>query len=194
MSTSTEPVPRLAGRSTGWWGMVIGLAALSSMHTTFVFAYFYLGGRAAQWPPADVAPPGLLAPSIATALLVASMAGAVWAHTGVRTGGAARLLPGALATVLLGGAFVAVAGLDLAATGLDHRTAYGSIFLALSLFHLVNALVGVAMFAVVPFHVWARRLDPRLQVMAVSSALFWYYVVGGWLVVYAALYLSPYLW
>lgn len=203
MTTATRPLPpppppgppRLAGRATGWWGMIWGIAALSSMHSTIIFAYFYLGALAESWPPPGFPQPDLLLPTIATAVVLLSVAPAAWSHTAVRVDSTKRLQQGGIATLALGTVFVALAALDLTGLGfLPDEHAYASAYYVISGFHLLQALAGLIMILVVQFQVWGTRLGPRLQMMAVNASVFWYYVAGGWLPVYATLHLSPYLW
>lgn len=187
--------PRIAGRATGWWGMFWGLAALMSMHSTALFGYFYLGALNEQWPPPGIDPPGLLLPTVATVLALLSVVPAIWAHTSVRVEQGLRLQWGAVGVLVLGGAFIAVAGFDLATVPFRWDThAYGSAYYLISGFHLLNGLAGLGIFVGAATQVWGVSLSPRLQMAAVNAALFWYWVAGGWLPVYATLHLSPYLW
>jgi cytochrome c oxidase subunit III len=187
--------PRLAGRATGWWGMIWGLTAVASVHSTFIFAYFYLGALAERWPPPQFPQPALLLPTMATAVVLLSILPAAWAHTSVRIDDTRRLQQGGAGMLVLGTVFILLAAGDLAGAGfLPQDHAYASAYFVVSGFHLVTAVAGLLMIAVVQLQVWGRELDPRLQSMTVNTSLFWYYVAGGWLPVYATLHLSPYVW
>lgn len=190
-----EGVPRLAGRSTAWWGMLWGLAALASLLSTLLFSFFYLAALAPEWPPAGIPLPGLLLPSLATAILVLSVGPAALLHTSVRADDVRRLLAGVAATVVLGTVAVALIAIDLARADFTPQThAFGSAYFGVTWFQVLTAVAGLALLAGIPFHTWNGGLHPRLQTMAVVTAVFWYYVAGGWLAVYATLHLAPRLW
>lgn len=186
------------GRSgaTGWWGTVAAITALGSMLSTLVFVYFYLGASAEAWPPPELGPPPLGRALAATVVLLASGGTAMLAHLFATRGRRSPLLQLALAgTALLGVGFLALQALDYAASDVRaHASAYGSSVVALAGFHDLVALAGVVALLVVAVHLERPAVRPRERLMAVNVALVWYYVVSGWLAVFATIYVAPRVW
>ncbi len=56
----------------GVWGMALFLCAETMLFAGLIASYFYLNFRAHQWPPAGVARPEVLDPTILTGVLVAT--------------------------------------------------------------------------------------------------------------------------
>jgi heme/copper-type cytochrome/quinol oxidase subunit 3 len=189
------PPGRIAGRATGWWGMVTGLVALASMHSTLLFAHVYLAARAQAWPPAGTDAPGLVPASIATAVLMLSgVAGAV-AHSAAGTGGTRRLQAATAVTALLGAVFVTLAVGDLRGLELEMRAhVYDATFVVFWAFAIFMIAIGIAGLVFIQFQLWGARLDQRQRLLAVNAALWWYFAIGCWLAVYGTLYLGAGVW
>lgn len=188
--------PRAVSRTTAWWGMLMAIAVLSSMLSTLVFAAVYLRAGADRWPPDGASPPPLGVPLMATALLVASSVAAIRVQAVARRGGRRGQLQVALVVAFLfGGAFLASQLIAELALGLNWEAdVHDSVFLVTAAFHHVGALVGMAAFVFVVVHLRTAVLTPRQQILAVNAALFWHYVAGGWVVVFAVLYVMPRVW
>lgn len=187
--------PRVAARSTVWWGAVGAITVLSSMHATLVFASLYYRQGATAWPPEGVVLPDPATATAATLVAVLSIVPAAWAHTQVRAPAVGRLQTGALLTAAAGATVATLSGMDLAA--LEFRwdgNAFGSVYWVLTGFHLLVTLVGVVMFLLAPLRVWMHPMSERNRAIVVATAVFWYYVAGGWVATYAALTVVPRLW
>ncbi|CAN5516191.1 hypothetical protein BH23ACT9_BH23ACT9_30980 [soil metagenome] len=183
---------RIAGTSTGWWGMVLALLVLSSMLSTMLFAYPYLGAGAERWGPETAPPLGWAA--LAGALAIGSGVPTVAMHRAAGRRSARAVAVAGAVTAALGVAFVLAALGDLAASGASAtEDAYGSVRVVSVVFHLVVAAAGILLLLGVPFRLWAAELGPRQRTAAVCAALLWYYVIGGWLAVSAMVHLLPLL-
>jgi cytochrome c oxidase subunit I+III len=73
----TEGTPHLdsglrLARPNGWWGMVVFVASEATLFGTLIGTYIYLRLHNAHWPPAGVDKPRVLAPVLATALLLST--------------------------------------------------------------------------------------------------------------------------
>lgn len=73
-STATAGRAAIPRRSqpVGIWGMALFLCAETMLFAGLISSYFYLNFRAHRWPPAGVARPEVLDPSILTVVLVAT--------------------------------------------------------------------------------------------------------------------------
>ncbi|HWE82758.1 MAG TPA: cytochrome c oxidase subunit 3 [Gaiellaceae bacterium] len=66
-------VPAARGRSNGWWGMALFVAAESTLIGAIVGSYFYLRVNTPVWPPHGIPMPSVLAPVVLTAVLAAAL-------------------------------------------------------------------------------------------------------------------------
>lgn len=181
---------RIAGTSTGWWGMIMALLVLSSMLATMLFAYPYLGAGAQQWGPGETPPLGMAV--LAGLLALLSMAPVMVMHRAAGRGRARAVALGAGATAVLGVAFILAVLADLAGSGVSAtQDAYGSVRVVTVVFHMAVAAVGVILLLSVPLRLWTEHLGARQRTAAVCAALLWYYVVGGWLTVSAMVHVLP---
>jgi cytochrome c oxidase subunit 3 len=57
---------------TGWWGMVLFVAAEATLFGSIFGSYFYLRFNTNPWPPAGIPKPGVATPVVLTAILVAT--------------------------------------------------------------------------------------------------------------------------
>jgi cytochrome c oxidase subunit III len=191
----TVPPARLAGRSTGWWGMAWGLVAVWSMVSTVAFAAVYLRGVASAWPPTGAPLPGLLAPAISSVPLLLSLGPAVLLHTAVRSDSTLRLMAGGAGALALGLAHLVLQAASYGDLGFTARTdAFGSTFFALVGFSHLLVGVGLVMLVVLQLQTWGLGLTRRLAGMAVNVALWWYSAVAAWVVLAAVAYAYPRLW
>lgn len=194
-AADARPHPRVAGRTTVWWGAVATIAVLSSMHATLVFASLYFRQGAPRWPPADIALPEPWAQTAVAVLGLASIAPAAWAHTQVRARTVGRLHAGALLTAGIGAVMVTLAATDLAGAGFrwsDH--AFASTYWTLTGFHTLVTVVGMALLLLAPLQVWMAPLSARNRSIVVAAAVFWYYVAATWTVNVAVLQVLPRVW
>lgn len=197
MSAATEvTVQRLEGRrSSGVWAAVAGIGVLAIVLAYFVYSYAYLMVSADRWPPPGIADPPLLRPAVLLAVLALSAVVAVW--TGRPLPDRAHHGPVALglgAIALVGGA-VLVAGTDLLADlGLEPRTdAYSAIVTTIHVFHGAVTVAGIVICAVTAYETHRLGRHPWVAAAAAVASAWWCWVVVGWVVVMAVVYLSPQL-
>jgi cytochrome c oxidase subunit I+III len=199
------PVAREAGlpilvtgvRSAPWWGMVFLVATVATALGSLIYSYFFIRLLSPDWPQDDLPLPDLFGPAAVYAALVASGAAHFWTARAFRLGsGATRIQMGLAASLALGLSFVAFNFINISLLPFAAQTnAYGSLFYVISVFLNVVALVGAALIAAalirMPCEHWDRQGFMALQMQMTS--MFWYFVVVAGLVVFATLYLSPYV-
>lgn len=177
---------RVAARATSWWGMTLGVAALASMLSTIIFAALFLRGVSGAWPQAPAR--SLVMPGLVLALTLASAVTVGWAHRSVRTRSRARLQTGSAVGSVLGVGILAAAASDLATVGFRWDAhAYGSVYWLGVGFQGMATLAGVVMMLAAAVQVWRDDLGSRGRAAAANTALFWYFVVGGWWCIYVTL-------
>lgn len=179
---------RVRAELTAWVGMVAFLASWAMLFASLFFAYGLVRAHAPAWPPLDQPRLPVALPAVNTGVILLSSYTLARALRYVRGGRpAARLLA---TTAVLGLAFLALQVLvwvRLYREGLvPSGGSYGSVFYTLTLFHALHVCVGlgaVAWLAARAAHGAARPLPVRLW------AMYWHFVGGVWVVLYATLYL-----
>jgi heme/copper-type cytochrome/quinol oxidase subunit 3 len=184
-----------AGRSTGWWGMVLFLATESGLFGTLLGSYFYLRFQfGPQWPPVGIERPELTTPLVMTALLVPSSLSLMWAERGIRNGRRWRLRSGLLATLLLGTGFLVFHGLDYArklGSFTPTTDVYGSLYYVITGLDGVHVLIGLLILAWLLAASTRGRFGPRRHERVRLTALYWQFVVVVWVAILFTVYLSP---
>ena len=138
MTTVEIPVPPI-GRPTGWWGMLVVVAAEATLFAILLASYFYTRFRTTgAWPPDGQPDPRLLKPVIMTLLLMASSVTVYTAELGSRRGDLRRLHAGLAATFVLGLSFL----LTISCLGICFLPLLWAVSLILSLVGALQAAQG----------------------------------------------------
>lgn len=181
-------------RSYHWWAMVMILAVLSVALATFIYSYYYLRSGISSWPPAPLDEPDLWLPAANTLSLLAAAIAAWWAAGAARRGDIGRTTLGLLGSIASGTLFVIVAIFDLIRLDLQpSRSAYESLFVTIGGYQAAVVIGGTIMSAVVL--AWTRLgyVTSQRNLGVANMGMFWLYAAASWIVVYAVLYLSPYV-
>jgi cytochrome c oxidase subunit III len=177
---------------TSYVGMVIFLGSWAMMFAALFFAYAVVRVRAPSWPPPDLPSLPVVLPAVNTLVIAASSAAvalAVRAHAlgrhrraSIALGAGASL--GALFLALQAVVWVGVWRAGLVPTG----GPYPSVFYALTAFHALHVLVGLAGLGVLA--VWTRA-PPRASRSGVRLwGMFWHFVGAIWGALYVGVYLA----
>lgn len=184
--------PERLERSNGWWGMLIFLAAETTLFGTIVGSYFYLRLNTSHWPPPGTPEPRVLAPALLTALLLSATLPLRASLTAARRGRRGR----AVATLLIAGVIQAAylaAQIDLYTRDLTHfkpqASAYASIYytlLAVGHFHVFLGLL---------LDVWVlARLSvalTRYRIAGLHVVTLYWHVINGLTVAVLLVEVSP---
>ncbi|MDW5329662.1 heme-copper oxidase subunit III [Plantactinospora sp. KLBMP9567] len=186
-----EPV----GRSTAWWGVMLFIATESTLFAALFGSYFYLRFQhGAPWPPDGIGEPELFLPLIMTGVLVPSSLPLLWAEAGIRRGRRWQLRAGLLATLVMGGTFLGLQGMEYSEILREYTftsNAYGSLFYTTTTFHGAHVTIGLLMvgwllIASLQGSFGARRHE-RVRIVA----YYWHFVDVVWVAILFTVYLSP---
>lgn len=203
--TTSEPVaggvpgpnPELLDRravhsaSSSVTGMVLFVGSEAVFFAAFlgIYAVSYAGVRV--WPPAGITGPSLLVPTVGVVLLLASgvtMAQAMRAaHRPEYPRSVVPWLAAALACAVAFGVLLAISYADIP-FGVGQGI-YESLFYMIIGLELAHVVGGTVLLAVVLTRAWAGELALRRDPVQ-SAAIYWYFVVGLGVVIYALLYLG----
>ena len=182
-----------------WWGNNLLLTIETAMFCILIATYFYLRQNFPLWPPPvaqltdTLRPLPVLTYGVAnTILLLASCAPMISTDLAARRGNRKLCEIG----LVIGAAFgLAAAGLrsfEFAAFYFRwDSNAYGSVvwfMLGMHLLHLLIATVEAILLAV---WIFTREFDMKHRVDIVTLAIYWYWVVAVWLVLFTILYFTP---
>ncbi len=192
LDVSRLPTVVFGHRGLLWWG-TLGFVAIEG--TTLVICavvYLYLGRHVPAWPPPGTPRPDLVVPTVQAALMLASLAPAAALDRAAR-----RLDLGAVRRLmvwlsLLSVAFAALRWFEFGALNVRwDASAYGSAAWLVLAGH--GTLVGAEVLEVLPFSYVLFRgpLEERYFSDANDLSLYWYFMVGVWLPLYALVFLSP---
>jgi cytochrome c oxidase subunit 3 len=174
-----------------WWSTMGLMLIEGTVFAIGVMMYFYLRGVAAAWP-IDAAPPG--------AALGHAQHGHPAAEPVAQSDGQARRRAAGPCThaawlavcVVFAVVFLAVRALEFTTLNVSwHVNAYGSVvwlLLGLHTTHLITDTIDTAVLAVLLF---TGPFEGKRFVDVSENALYWYFVVGSWLPIYAVIYLAP---
>lgn len=163
-----------------------------SLFLYFVGSYFYLRGSAIAFQAEGGTLPALGLPLLLTALLVSSSVTLRWGELGIRRGDIRRLTLGLVATIVLGGAFLATQAVEYAR--LEHTpqtNAYWSVFYTITGVHGVHVLLGLLILAMNLVRATRGHFTSDRHLAVQNGALYWHTVDIVWIAIVAALYISP---
>jgi cytochrome c oxidase subunit III len=201
IDVSGLPRSAIDHRSPIWWGNALLLAIETTMFAILAATYFYLRQNFENWPPPQVnfIPPNLHpAPDLfwGTLNLVVILAAAFFMLLADRA--ALRYDKN---KVLLWGAFTVVLG--ILAVGLRFRefhgtqfrwddNAYASVVWGILLMHLIHLMVGISEDGFMFAYIIKYGMDDKHARDVRVTAVYWYWIGGIWVPLYAIVYLGPY--
>ncbi|HET7836859.1 MAG TPA: cytochrome c oxidase subunit 3 [Variovorax sp.] len=191
LDVSALPTYRFGPGSLMWWGTMGLMLIEGTVFGLGIMMYFYLRGVAPAWP-IDAAPPDLLWGSLNTVILLLS----AWPNQLAKAAAEREDRSGARLWILVCLAFavvfLALRALEFTALNISWTAnAYGSVIwllLGLHTTHLITDTVDTGVLAALLF---SRRFEGKRFVDVSENALYWYFVIGSWLPMYAVIYLAP---
>jgi cytochrome c oxidase subunit 3 len=168
------------------------IATEATLFAGLLSSYFFLWAGSRQWPQGGIEAPELGRISIFTVVLLGSSIPVLVAEWGNRRG-RLRVVRVALAIAfLMGAAFLVNQVLeyrDLTFGWTDN--AYASIFFTTTGLHGIHVLLGLLISLVVQAKAYLGRLAPHHDISVEVFSLYWHFVDGVWIFVFASLYLAP---
>jgi heme/copper-type cytochrome/quinol oxidase subunit 3 len=174
-------------------GMTIFLTGWVMAFASLFLVLGYLRVRAPVWPPAGAPALPIVPAAINTAILLASSVALVYAASRIRRNDNVGLIKGLVGAIALGGAFLFVqvwAWMGVSAAGLAPAThgVFASTYYALTAFHAAHVIAGLIVLVWVLRGAAERRFDNAMHTPVLTSAMFWHFVDGMWVITFATLY------
>ena len=191
LDVSRLPAYAFGPRGLLWWGTMGIVAIEGMMFAIFIVTYFYLRIYVPKWPP-NLPPPDLLYGTLNTLILLVSAVPNQWVKHAAARKDLRSVRLGLLICLAFAAAFLVVRAFEFTALHCSWDTnAYGSAVWTLLGFHTFHLVTDTLDTAVLTALLFTRRLTGRSFVDVDENAVYWYFVVGVWLPVYAVIYIAP---
>ena len=182
-----------------WWGNNLLLAIETSMFMILIATYFYLRQNFALWPPpvaqltATLRPlPELTYGTLNTCLLLLSCIPMVLTDLSARRDNKRLSEIGLVICIILGLTAIVLRFFEFFAMYFRwDSNAYGSIVWFLLGMHLLHLSVMTVEAILLAIWIFTREYDMKHRVDIVTLAIYWYWVVGIWLLIYSVVYFTP---
>ncbi len=181
-------------RSISWWAMLILILNEAVIFASLLASYFYIRINAVLWPPQGVKLPELTLSTINTLILIGSSLALLWGTGGIRRDNATRLRTGLGIAFVLGAIFLGVQIYEytqLKFLPKDH--AYGSLFWSITGLHAIHVLAGLLMIVYAELRAFLGHFNGEQYQTVENVSLYWHFVDVVWIVIFASLFISPYL-
>jgi heme/copper-type cytochrome/quinol oxidase subunit 3 len=191
LDVSKLPTYAYGNRSLMWWG-TLGMILIES--TVFIIAivtYFYLRERADQWPPTGV-PPALLYGTLNTVVMLLCAIPNQFTKKAAEGENLRGVRIGLVVCLLFGAVFLLLRAFEFGALNTRwNESAYGSIVYALLVLHTIHLVTDYIDTFVLTALMFKGPLEGRRFVDVSENAVYWWFVVGSWVLIYATIYLAP---
>jgi cytochrome c oxidase subunit III len=191
LDVSGLPTYAYGNRSLMWWGTLGMVLIEATVFAIAIVTYFYLRDRADAWPPHGV-PPVLTYGTWNTVVLLLSAIPNQWTKKKAEAEDLTGVRIGLILCLLFALIFLVLRGFEFGALQTSWNTsAYGSIVWALMILHTVHLVTDTLDTIVIAVLMFTSKISGRRFVDVAENALYWYFVIGSWLLIYATVYLAP---
>ncbi len=181
-------------RATSWWGMVILILNEAVIFASLLASFFYIRFHSLLWPPQGVKLPELTLSGTHTVILIGSSFVMQWAAGSIHRGEVGRLRIGLLVAFLLGVVFLGIQVYGYTQINfLPQDHAYGSLFWGITGLHAMHVLAALIMNAYVQVRAALGHFGSERSQAVENVTLYWHFVTVVEILVFASLFLSPYV-
>jgi cytochrome c oxidase subunit III len=180
--------------SPEWWGIVSLVVIEAVVFTGAMASYFHLKVVNEHWPPPIIDKPELLLPIANTLILLLSVV-PIWLGVRHMRRGSDRTarIGVPIAMVML----IVFMGLKIYEYGGNpwgaSTHAYGSMVMLMTGLHMAHVGAVILKSAVILVYLRTGRIEPVRMVPLEANAVYYYFVAGIWVPLFATIYLAPHL-
>jgi cytochrome c oxidase subunit III len=193
--TDLADLPEVAfgDRAPIWWGNVLMLLIEGTAFALLAATYFDLRLLETGWPPPGTPPPDLFVPSLSLAVLLLSIVPTWWTEKQALGGGDVHAVrAGLVVSFLFAAAAVVLRAFEYRGLHCHWDThAYGSIVWTILGMHTAHLVIASLEDLFVTVLVFRRDDDPKARLDVEMNGIYWYFVVGAWVPLWAIVYLAP---
>ena len=196
LDVSKLPDHAFGSRSLMWWATLLIIFIESTVFALAIASYFYLQGSESEWPPAPLAPPGLLWPTVNTILLLVSLLPNHFAKKAAENMDLRKVRLWMPIADLFAIAFIVIRAFEFRDLHVMwDSNAYGSVTWTLLGLHTIHLLTDLLDSLVLTALMYTRHAHESKRLVDVAeNGFYWYFVVLSWLPIYAVLYWVPRWW
>jgi heme/copper-type cytochrome/quinol oxidase subunit 3 len=201
IDVSRLPPQVMDHRSPIWWGNLLLLVIETTMFALLVATYFYL--RVVdfqQWPPPRVNQepilyhpfPTLGAGTINLVIILVSLAPTIWASQGCLKRKVNGVKIAMVIACLFGVAAILLRFQEF--QGIQFKwsdNAYASIVWLIFGMHLAHLITGTCENAIMTVWIFLKGLDDKHARDIRVTSVYWYWIVGVWVLLYILVYWAP---
>lgn len=188
------PPPERRSGSNAVLGMIVLIGSEVMLFAALISAYLVLRAGAEHWPPPGQPRLPIMLTAVNTMVLLLSAVTMWHARRAAWLTDLPRCRRWVAVTLALGAVFLVVQGSEwarLIGYGLRITSGtYGGMFYTVIGTHALHVLAGVAVLGAILWRARRERFAVARQSDIEAGALFWWFVVGVWPVLYALVYLS----
>ena len=174
-----------------WWGTVGFIVIEGSLFVMALVTYFVLRTRVPDWPPSLPNPDHTLG-TVNTLVLLLSLVPNVLAKKAAERYDLHGVHRWMWVMLLFGLVFLSIRAFEFPALAASwDSNAYGSIVWFIMGLHTLHLLTDVGDSAVLLALMYSRHVEPKRFVDVSENALYWFFIVLGWLPVYVTIYFAP---
>ncbi len=200
LDVSSLPSGATDHRAAVWWGNLLLLCIESTMFALLIAAYFYLRQNYHAFPPpralrlpTSLHPdPYLPVPILNLLVIIGSAIPMYFADVAAKRMDRAGIIKWSGIAVLLGALAVVLRFAEFGSLIFKwDENAYASTAWTILGVHLAHLITVTIEGAVTWAWVWLKGLDPKHALDVRCSAVYWYWVSGMWVILFAVVFLAP---
>lgn len=190
---SALPTHAFSYRSLTWWGIMAFMVIEGAAFALTIAAYFFLMSQEQEWAPRPWEPPGLVAGTLFTLVMLLSEIPNTMIKKAAESYDLAKVQKLLAVMTAIGALLFVIRAFEFNSLNvLWYDNAYGSIIWALLLLHTTHVATDWGDTVVL----WRLMKtphgeDPRRMVDTDENALYWRFVWLSWLPIYALIYWLP---
>ena len=174
-----------------WWGTIGFIVIEGSLFVMALVTYFVLRTRVSDWPPGVPNPDPTLG-TVNTLVLLLSLLPNVVAKRAAERYDLRVARRWMWVMLLFGAVFLTIRVFEFPALRVSwDSNAYGSIVWFIMGLHSLHLLTDVGDSAVLLALLYTRHAEPKRLVDVSENALYWFFIVLGWLPIYVTIYFAP---
>lgn len=192
LDVSHLPTAAFGSRDPLWWGVVLLMTIESTVFVLLLVSYFYIRGNFDMWPPSALPAKSWWLATVNVGLLLLSCVPIHWANRSAARSELRGMRWGLLLGMAIGVLFFTLRVLELRALPFRWDShAYGSVFWTYIGLHTLHVITGSLEDLVLAVVLFRGPVEEKHLVDVRVNGLYWYFIVGSWLVGYAVLFLDP---
>lgn len=184
-----------------WWGNALNLVMETVVFGGLIAMYVTIVMNTDPFPPVRTASglpvirhaaPDLFLPTIGLIVLLVSLIPAIWLDISARRKNVASIKMASNLTLLFNIAAIIIRYYEFDSLNFKwDDNAYGSILWIILIMHLIHLAVLLGEDLSVEIWIFFKGVDEKQTVDLTVAAVYWYWIVAMWVLLYAIIYISP---